>query len=109
MKAKEEVEAMLPMPRSRGRLQGRWNKKTLAALATAATATSSTVVVPATNVPDLAPTALPAVYTRVEGFCCFLVPVIAGAMRLLPLPSKFSKILGDFDISQVVIREGCGW
>jgi hypothetical protein len=35
--------------------------------------------------------------------------MMAGATRLLPLPSKFSKILGDFDISQAVIREGCGW
>jgi hypothetical protein len=26
-----------------------------------------------------------------------------------PLPPKFSEILGDFDIFQAVIREGCGW
>jgi hypothetical protein len=45
----------------------------------------------------------------VEGFRCFIVLVTARATRLLPLSSKFSKIRGDFDIYQAVIRERCDW
>jgi hypothetical protein len=50
-----------------------------------------------------------AAYMPVEGFRYFIVPMVARAMRLLRLPSEFSEIIGDFDISQAVIREGCGW
>jgi hypothetical protein len=67
-----------------------------------AAATTAGVIVPALVV-------APPAYTPVERFRCFIIPVLAGAMRLLRLPSKFSEIIGDFDISQVVIREGCGW
>jgi hypothetical protein len=78
---------------------GSWNKKALVALAAAAAAASSAAVVPATNVPAPAPAAPPVVYTLVEGFRYFIVPMTAGVMRLLPLSAKFSEILGDFDIS----------
>jgi hypothetical protein len=103
--ARMEAEVTPPVPRWCGHPPGIRNKKTLAAIAAAAATNSSPTAGMIVHVLMVAPPA----YTPVEGFHCFIVPVLAGATRLLCLPSKFSEIIGDFNISQAVIREGCGW
>jgi hypothetical protein len=107
--AQMEVEVTPPVPRWCGHPPGIRNKKTLAAITAAAATTSSPTATTTAGMIVHALMVAPPAYTPVEGFRCFIIPVLAGATRLLCLPSKFSEIIGDFNISQAVIWEGCGW
>jgi hypothetical protein len=92
------------VPRRRGRPLGSQNKKTLAALAAVATAAStetaaatiggpSRVAASVARQPRRPPMSQPPVYTLVNGFVTFLVPVLAGSEERLPLPFKFVEAM----------------
>jgi hypothetical protein len=101
-----------PVPHRCGHPPGSKNKKTLAAAAAATAASSSaavaTVGCPAAIATVASPSApvlvdAPPAYTLVEGYRCFIVPVLPRVMGLLRLPSKFTEIMKGFDLSQAVL------
>jgi hypothetical protein len=110
---KKVVMAMTAIPSSasrRGRPLGSRNKKTLAALAAAASGSvgpsvaASSLAGPSRFQPML-PALQPPAYASAEGWSTFIVPVLAGAKDHLRLPSQFVEAMEGQEMAYAILQE----
>jgi hypothetical protein len=110
---KKAVAAAAVAPSSapcRGRPPGSKNKKTLAALAAAASgsvgpnAAASSLAGPSQLQPML-PALQPPAYALAEGWSTFIVPLLAGAEDRVRLPSQFMEVMEGQEMAYAILQE----